>query len=94
MFEKAQKVPDGAEQQQEKPGMFQAARAIGGVLWDGAKPMFNHGRDELASALFRGDAHVVYGWGNDQDKKNEPAEIEVPGTPEVKPPEQEHGLER
>ena len=37
------------------------AREIGGEIWDGAKPMFDKGRDEIASALFRGDAFVMYG---------------------------------
>ena len=36
-------------------------RDIGGQIWDGAKPMFDHGRTEAASALFsEGNAHVIY----------------------------------
>ena len=37
-----------------------AAQSIGGQLWDGMKPMFDHGRTELAAALFSGHAHVMY----------------------------------
>lgn len=33
---------------------------IGGQIWDGMKPMFDHGRTELAAALFAGHAHVMY----------------------------------
>lgn len=38
---------------------------IGGQIWDGAKPMFDHGRTEAAAALFSGNAHVMYMRGND-----------------------------
>ncbi len=32
-----------------------------GQVWDGVTPMFDHGRMELAAALFHGNAaHVVY----------------------------------
>jgi hypothetical protein len=41
------------------------ARDIGGQLWDGAKPIFDHGRTELAAALFAGHAHVMYMRGQD-----------------------------
>jgi hypothetical protein len=34
-------------------------------LWDGAKPMFDHGRAEAAAALFAGHAHVMYMKGPD-----------------------------
>ena len=53
---------------------------IGGQIWDGAKPMFDHGRTELASAIFSShDAHVVYmrpenGVEQGQDQTNEMAE--------------------
>lgn len=37
-----------------------SARSIAGQVWDNAKPMFDHGRTELAAALFSGHAHVMY----------------------------------
>jgi hypothetical protein len=33
---------------------------IGGKIWDGVTPSFEHGAHEMASALFRGDAFVMY----------------------------------
>ena len=51
----------------EKPtlveGIKEAASSlknIGGQIWDGMKPMFDHGRTEAAAALFSGNAHVMY----------------------------------
>jgi len=38
---------------------------IGGQIFDGAKPMFDHGRSEAAALLFSGNAHVMYMRGND-----------------------------
>jgi hypothetical protein len=41
----------------------EAARTLkeaGGQLWDGMKPMFDHGRTEAAAAQFAGHAHVMY----------------------------------
>lgn len=35
-------------------------KEVGGQLWDGGKPMFDHGRTEAAAALFAGHAHVMY----------------------------------
>jgi len=50
---------------------------IGGQVWDGAKPMFDHGRSEIASFLF-GDhrGHVMYmrgqeGQGQAQEQAKE-----------------------
>ena len=37
-----------------------ALKEAGGQLWDGMKPMFDHGRTEAAAALFAGHAHVLY----------------------------------
>jgi hypothetical protein len=34
-------------------------KEIGGQIWDGGKPLFDHGRTE-AAALFAGHAHVMY----------------------------------
>lgn len=44
-----------------------SAKDLGGKLWDGLKPMFDHGRTELAAALFAGHAHVMYMKGQGQD---------------------------
>ena len=34
---------------------------VGGAIWDGLRPMADHGRTELAAALFSShDAHVMY----------------------------------
>jgi hypothetical protein len=51
----------------EQPGLAEsiagaaaALKDIGGQLWDGVKPMFDHGRSEAAAALFAGHAHVMY----------------------------------
>lgn len=54
--------PSLLEQVKEAAG---AAKALGGQLWDGLKPMFDHGRTELAAAIFSGHAHVLYMKGND-----------------------------
>ncbi len=37
-----------------------ALKEAGGQLWDGMRPMFDHGRTEAAAALFAGHAHVMY----------------------------------
>lgn len=71
--------PTLAEQVKEAAGN---AKAIGGQLWDGVKPMFDHGRTELAAALFAGHAHVMYMRGQEgveQDKGLEPPEREMEG---------------
>jgi hypothetical protein len=76
--------------------ILSAAKDIGGQAWDAAKPMFDHGRTELAAALFRGDAHVMYmkSSGNEQEQK-EPDHglppIEAAKQPEVE--EQSRGRE-
>ena len=41
-------------------GFLSAAREVGGSIWDGAAPMFNHGRTEMAAALFSGQPYVLY----------------------------------
>ncbi|HEV3439902.1 MAG TPA: hypothetical protein VG122_21220 [Gemmata sp.] len=35
-------------------------KEIGGQLWDGMKPMFDHGRSELSAALFNNSPFVLY----------------------------------
>ena len=54
------------------PGLAESIRDIAaplkevaGQLWDGLKPMFDHGRAEAAAALFAGHAHVMYMKGAD-----------------------------
>lgn len=37
-----------------------SVKDVGGQVWDDLKPMFDHGRTELAAALFSGQAHVMY----------------------------------
>lgn len=72
-------TPTLAEQVREAAGN---AKAIGGQIWDGMKPMFDHGRTELAAALFTGHAHVMYMKGQDgveHDKAIEPPEREHEG---------------
>ena len=44
----------------EQPSLAASLKEIGGQFWDGVKPMFDHGRTELAAALFSGHAHVMY----------------------------------
>ena len=44
----------------ESPSLAQSLKETGGQLWDAAKPMFDHGRSELAAALFAGHAYVMY----------------------------------
>ena len=55
----------------KQPGAIQAGmeafkailspvQEIGGAIWDGGKGLFDHGRTEMAAALFSGQAHVMY----------------------------------
>jgi predicted glycosyl hydrolase (DUF1957 family) len=51
----------------EQPTLIEAVKEaaslmkdIGGEIWDGMKPMFDHGRTEIAAALFSGHGHVMY----------------------------------
>jgi hypothetical protein len=74
----------------EEPGksVLEQVRDMGVKIWDAGKPLFDHGRDEAAAALFsaNGHAHVPYGWTH----ANEGDEIAAPKTPEVqKEPEKE-----
>jgi hypothetical protein len=65
----------------QEPSLVETIREAAAQLWDAAKPMFDHGRAEVAAALFSGNAHVVYGWGGSgQQQVQQP---EVPNTPEV-----------
>ena len=49
-------------------GTAAVAREIGGKIWDIAKPLFDHGRAEIAAALFSGHAHVMYMKGEGVEK--------------------------
>jgi hypothetical protein len=56
----------------EQPSLLESIREvaasmqeIGGQIWDGAKPMFDHGRSEIAAALFAGHGHVMYMQGQE-----------------------------
>jgi hypothetical protein len=51
----------------QQPSLVQSIREaasplkeIGGKIWDSLTPTFDHGAHEMASALFRGDAFVMY----------------------------------
>ena len=55
----------------ESPGLAESLKEIGGKIFDGARPMFDHGRSELAAALFAGHGHVMYGH-NHQDGVEQP----------------------
>jgi hypothetical protein len=57
----------GAEPQTPKENLLNA-REVFGEIWDAAKPMFDHGRSELAAAIFAGHAHVMY-MHNDKDQE-------------------------
>jgi hypothetical protein len=61
----------------------EGAKGIAGQMWDDAKPMFDHGRTELAAALFAGHAHVMYMKGQEgHDKGVEPAKEHAQSEPE------------
>lgn len=61
----------------DKPSLAETLKAIGGQMWDASQPLFNHGRDELAAALFAGHAHVMYGH-DDVEKPNQDTNKELP----------------
>ncbi|HEX4610855.1 MAG TPA: hypothetical protein VH092_21880 [Urbifossiella sp.] len=57
-----------------------------------AKTLFDHGRDELAAALFsNANSYVMYGWQR-EDVPDPTKEVE-PTTPEVGRPEPGRGIE-
>ncbi len=70
-----------------------SARSIAGQVWDEAKPMFDHGRTELAAALFTGHAHVMYMKGQEGlDKGVEPEKDQAQPAPTPAPaPQREPG---
>jgi hypothetical protein len=48
-----------------------ALREAGGQLWDAAKPMADHGRSELAAALFTGHGYVMYMKGQEGNEQGQ-----------------------
>ena len=80
---KAGQQPSLIENLREAAG---TAKEIGGQLWDSMKPMFDHGRTELAAALFAGHAHVMYmkgQEGNAQSPDQEQAFYPAKEAPEI-----------
>jgi hypothetical protein len=80
----------------EEPGLAESVREaaatlkeVAGHLWDGAKPLFDHGRTEAAAALFIGNAHVMYMKGQDgaehgqEPVKDEPQQQQEQGGREM-----------
>lgn len=72
---KSNEAPSLVEQVKEAA---EAAKSIGGQVWDGLKPMFDHGRTELAAAIFSGHAHVMYMKGNDGVEQEKEQAKEMP----------------
>jgi hypothetical protein len=75
------------------------AREVGGAIWDAGKPAFDHGRTELAAALFHdADAHVMYMRGTQgvEQGQDQAPEHGLSASEAVKPPEvqkeQDRGL--
>lgn len=65
----------------DSPGLAETLKEAGGRMWDAAKPMFDHGRTELAAALFAGHGHVMYmhnerGVEQSQQQAPEPPEVQ------------------
>lgn len=78
--------------------ILSAAKDIGGQVWDAAAPMANHGKTELAAALFspHGSGFVMYG-GHDRQNEQQAPDHGLPAIEAVKQPEaqkeQDLGLE-
>ena len=64
----------------DSPGLAEALGEAAGRMWDAAKPMFDHGRTELAAALFAGHGHVMY---MHNESGVEQAQQQAPEPPEV-----------
>ena len=62
----------------DSPGIAQTLKEIGGQMWDAAKPMFDHGRTELAAALFAGHGHVMYMHNQDGVEQTQNQSQELP----------------
>ncbi len=69
-----------------------AIREAAGQVWDGAKPMFDHGRTEAAAALFHGaTGHVMYMHGQEGIEQGQD---QVQGREAMQPPEVERDTGR
>jgi hypothetical protein len=64
----------------EQPSLASTLKEIGGKMWDAMTPTFDHGAHEMAAALFRGDAFVMYPRTNQAERPDH-------GQPEM---QQEH----
>ena len=68
----------------QQPSLVQSIREaasplkeIGGKIWDSLTPTFDHGAHEMASALFRGDAFVMYPRTNQaENQQQEPQQVQ------------------
>jgi len=67
----------------QQPGLVEFIREaasslkeFGGKIWDGLTPTFDHGAHEMASALFRGDAFVMYPRTNQAESQQQAAQQE------------------
>ncbi len=59
----------------EQPSLLESIKEIGGQIWDGAKPMFDHGRSEAAKILFsEHSGHVMYMKGQEGGEKTQDQE--------------------
>lgn len=69
----------------EQPSLLETIKEAGGQIWDGMKPMFDHGRTEAAAALFAGHAHVMYMNGQEgiEQGQDQIQPLEVAKTPEI-----------
>lgn len=65
-----------------------AAKEVGGQIWDGVAPMANHGRTEMAAALFQGSHFIMYMKGQEGIEQGQD-QVPDNGLPieTVKPPE-------
>jgi hypothetical protein len=73
--------------------LFAGLKEVGGAVWDGAKPMFDHGRSEAAAALFSGAGYVMYQRGTAGIEQGQDQPLHGPDLkqPEVPLPEIERG---
>ena len=78
-----------------------AVKELGGAIWDGAKPMVEHGSTELMNGIYNGNAFTPYGWkgvepGNEQQQEAKPQEHgnAQEQAQEVKPWEQQSAQEQ
>ena len=72
---------DNGAQKTEQPTIADRLFDVGVKIWTAGKPAFDHGRDELAAALFTGHTHVLYGHTGmnqpSQENSNQSPEVEL-----------------